>query len=98
MKFIKKPIVIEAIQFTPELAFKCLSEHQAGPFGLNVSGSWNSHSGILHDASIHIKTLEGIMRCDLGDWIIKGVKGELYPCKPEIFNATYEPAPPKEKA
>lgn len=40
---------------------------------------------------ITIKTLEGDMRANLGDWIIKGVKGELYPCKPDIFTATYEP-------
>ena len=37
-----------------------------------------------------IATLEGKMRCDFGDWIIKGVKGELYPCRPDIFNETYE--------
>lgn len=37
-----------------------------------------------------IKTLEGEMRADVGDWIIRGVKGELYPCKPDIFDATYE--------
>lgn len=39
-----------------------------------------------------IDTLEGSMRADVGDWIIKGVKGELYPCKPDIFEATYERA------
>src|SRR5690606_17629678 len=39
-----------------------------------------------------IGTLEGRMRVDIGDWIIKGVKGELYPCKPDIFDATYEDA------
>ena len=40
---------------------------------------------------VFIATREGIMRGDLGDWIIRGVKGELYPCKPDIFAATYEP-------
>ena len=39
-----------------------------------------------------IATLEGIMRADPGDWIIRGVMGEIYPCKPDIFAATYEPA------
>ncbi len=39
-----------------------------------------------------IKTLEGDMRADMDDWIIRGVMGELYPCKPDIFAATYEPA------
>lgn len=41
---------------------------------------------------IEIETLEGTMRADYLDWIIKGVKGEFYPCKPDIFEATYEPA------
>jgi hypothetical protein len=45
-----------------------------------------------HDkTSIYINTLEGEMRADVYDWIIKGVKGECYPCKPDIFEATYEP-------
>lgn len=42
------------------------------------------------DEEIEIKTLEGVMKADKGDWIIRGVKGELYPCKPDIFNLTYE--------
>lgn len=41
-------------------------------------------------AGAHISTLEGVMRADVGDWIIRGVKGERYPCKPDIFAATYE--------
>ena len=41
--------------------------------------------------AIAIRTLEGTMRADLGDWIIRGVKGEFYPCKPDVFAATYEP-------
>jgi hypothetical protein len=41
---------------------------------------------------LSIETLEGTMEADIGDWIIRGVKGELYPCKPDIFAATYEPA------
>ncbi|MDP8971204.1 MAG: hypothetical protein M3N52_12065 [Actinomycetota bacterium] len=44
-----------------------------------------------HDCIV-ISTPEGDMRGDLGDWLIRGVKGELYPCKPDIFEATYEPA------
>jgi hypothetical protein len=44
------------------------------------------------DGSLNIETLEGTMRADVGDWLICGVKGELYPCKPDVFNATYEPA------
>lgn len=48
------------------------------------------------DGSMLIDTLEGVMRADPGDWIIRGVKGELYPCKPDIFAATYDPADPSE--
>ena len=44
-----------------------------------------------------IKTLEGAMKANKGDWIIKGIKGELYPCKPDIFEATYEEFAPKQK-
>ena len=46
----------------------------------------------LQGDSLLIKTPEGTMRADPGDWIIRGVKGEIYPCKPDIFEATYEPA------
>jgi len=42
-------------------------------------------------SGIEIATLEGVMRADVGDWIIRGVAGEFYPCKPDIFAATYEP-------
>lgn len=44
-----------------------------------------------HGEVIYIDTLEGVMRADCGDWIIKGVNGEFYPCKPDIFEKTYEP-------
>lgn len=40
----------------------------------------------------NIETLEGVMRCDTCDWVITGVKGERYPCKPDVFAASYEPA------
>ena len=54
-------------------------------------------TGLLFNQSIggqwycEIRTLEGTMRADMGDWIITGVNGERYPCKPDIFAATYEP-------
>ena len=43
------------------------------------------------DGSLRIVTLEGVMTCEVGDWLIRGVEGEFYPCKPAIFDATYEP-------
>ena len=44
------------------------------------------------DEEIYIETLEGVMKANPGDWIIRGVRGELYPCKPDVFAATYEKA------
>ena len=74
----KKPIVIEAIQWT----------------GHNIDEMANFLKnrvmGRLYDRSISISTLEGEMIALPGDWIIKGIKGEFYPCKPDIFDATYE--------
>ena len=86
----KKPVVIEAVQLTPEYALAVLMKEQPAPFGLSVSG--NFHPGLrrLDSAWVNIKTLEGNMRSDVGDFIIKGVKGELYPCKPDIFAEMYD--------
>lgn len=90
MKYRKKPVVIEAIQFTgtppdatnaTEIINWILDGDQTARFHLTEDD----------DAYIAIDTMEGTMRADRGDWIIKGVKGEFYPCKPDIFDATYEP-------
>ena len=83
-KYRKKPVVIEAHQF---------------------DGSWTSAQPLLEwigknavwravgeDHQLIIRTFEGEHLALAGDWIIKGVKGEFYPCKPDIFEATYEPA------
>lgn len=75
-KFRKKPVVVEAWHIVPGC------DHDL-PFGLCRN---NDDSGFL------INTLEGQMTYHWGDWIIRGVAGELYPCKDEIFQATYEPA------
>lgn len=77
----KKPVVIEAMQFTDETFSSVLA-------WLNSPGLISIEGGDC----IFIETLEGNMRADKGDWIIKGVKGEFYPCKPDIFEATYERA------
>lgn len=90
--FRKKPVVIEAEQFTEVVAIRCLIDREPAPFGLTVSGDYHPGNRTVTRAWIHVETLEGIMRADIGDWIIRGVKGELYPCKPDIFEATYEPA------
>ena len=49
------------------------------------------------DEKMEIETLEGTMKADKGDWIIKGVKGELYPCKPDVFEMTYEKVTENER-
>lgn len=81
MKYRKKPVVIEAVQFdgTDESCDWLLPQLRDG----SISRSFNK---------LHIKTLEGTMAADVGDWIIKGVNGEFYPCKPDIFEKTYEVA------
>ena len=83
MKFRKKPVVIEAWQNT--------DDPRQMPLWLDEA--WrNAKVRFVGGGVIDIHTLEGVMRAELGDWIICGVKGELYPCKPDIFEATYEVA------
>lgn len=80
-KFRKRPVVIEAVKFDP---------HQyPWPDGVKP---WPDAKGIQpRDMSWgYIQTLEGQMHVQSGDWIITGVKGEKYPCKDDIFQATYE--------
>ena len=81
MKFRKKPVVVEAVQWTGANVDEVLGFIFTQGSAYRVAGS----NGIA------IETLEGTMRADPGDWIIKGVAGEFYPCKPDIFAATYEP-------
>lgn len=87
--FRKKPVVIEALQFTGDNFMDIMHwAHDGMPPEMN--------SIVLHDGSgrgLLIRTLEGVHHASIGDWIIRGVKGEFYPCKPDIFDATYEPAP-----
>ena len=82
MKYRKKPVVIEAVQWTGT------NEKEIFQF-LDAKEITNS-VGLTFTGEIEIETLEGKMTGSLNDWIIRGVKGELYPCKPDIFEATYE--------
>lgn len=79
MKFKKKPVVINAIQYTGD-NFNFIRQF--------VGSSMSIHQ--LGDNTIAINTLEGVMNALPGDFIIKGIKGEFYPCKPDIFEKTYE--------
>lgn len=81
----KKPVVIDAIQFfdQPEE----LINIQKFMDNIDIIIDYKD----IDDPKLKIETLEGTMNASLGDWIIKGVNGEFYPCKPEIFEKTYEP-------
>ena len=81
MKFRKKPVVIEAVQWDGDNEAEIWSFCPAAELHNDMPGKF-----------MEIHTREGNMIADPGDWIIKGVKGEFYPCKPDIFEATYEPA------
>jgi hypothetical protein len=82
-RYRKKPVIIEAIRFT-------------GPGSEDAVLDWidgtlaSYHTLAGPGAPIKIHTLEGVMEASPGDYIIKGVLGEYYPCKPDIFHATYE--------
>ena len=81
MKFRKKPLVIEAHQLRPN-NIETLAEW--------CGGSIKGTALPVEHQCIDIQTLEGEMRAEMGDWIIRGIKGEHYPCKPDIFKTTYE--------
>ncbi len=78
-KFRKKPIIVEAVQWDPSTKESAVELLRFLP-----------NPSFVGD-TIEFKTLEGIMTAQRGDWIIKGVAGEFYPCKPNIFEMTYEP-------
>lgn len=83
-KYRKKPVVIEAVQWKGYPTNSMLTH-------LGGSVLMDGGSGFMV-----IETLEGKLYATPGDWIIRGVKGEYYPCKPDIFEQTYESAPEEE--
>lgn len=80
MKYRKKPVEIEAIQLTKENTCEVLTF-------CNRSGDIVASND---DGTVSIKTLEGTMVANIEDYVIRGVAGEFYPCKPDIFEATYD--------
>lgn len=84
--FRKKPVEIEAVLFEGEHDVHDAAKWCGGRAVVEVSP--RDHSDVF--VAVDIPTLEGTMRAQRGDWIIRGVKGEFYPCKPDIFAATYE--------
>jgi hypothetical protein len=99
MKFRKKPVVIDAVRWDgtekclQEVVLPFLADGHSDFKHLPPDGEY-IEPGIGFtppDGKLYIPTLEGRMEASPGDWIIKGIKGEFYPCKPDIFAATYEP-------
>ena len=93
MKYRKKPVIVQAFQMTKEF-WESKEEHPlwfedaidkgvACPYSEDEDSEYETWWGV-------IKTLEGEHRVSWDDWVIRGVKGELYPCKPDIFEKTYE--------
>lgn len=82
-KFRKKPVVIEAVQWVG------LNTNEVNGFAAPWRVKVDQES-----RKLRVETLEGHIWATEGDWIIKGVAGEVYPCKPDIFEATYEPVQP----
>lgn len=98
-KYRKKPVVVEAVQWDG----KNLMEIECFRKGVSLHGFrmsiaentqefWRQeeYERIVEEKGLHIRTLEGEMKANVGDYIIKGVNGEFYPCKPDIFEKTYE--------
>lgn len=90
-KYRKKPVVVEAFQYNGDLMDRC------GKYYVPEWAGKAFEQGIMFykemyikPAELFIKTLEGDHHVSIGDYIIKGVQGELYPCKPDIFEQTYE--------
>lgn len=89
--FIKKRVIVEAIQFDGSLACAVKIEDAFWPnVVITYDSLANAHTGQF---ILLIETLEGPITARAGDWIIKGLKGEVYPCKPDIFAESYETVP-----
>lgn len=84
MRYKKKPVEVEAMRFFSD------SKREAYQWAIGINKNINLEF-LGGKTAVIIPTLEGDMICQDGDYIIKGVQGELYPCKPDIFEKTYEP-------
>jgi len=92
MKFRKKPVVIDAFRFWP--VFRAIGACADDAPVWFLQAECDGKAKVWSDDEIPycmIETLEGRMKAESGDWIIRGVEGEIYPIKPSIFEATYEP-------
>ena len=95
MKYRKKPVEIEAFKFDGDLVDRvgcCYVPAWAHEALEDGALFFDSIDGDSPPCELFIKTLEGVHHASVGDYIIRGVKGEIYPCKPDIFEMTYEKA------
>ena len=77
MKYAKKPVIVEAVQYTGDNLDELREMDGFDDVYMRVNGV------------LFLKTLEGLMLCSVDDYVIRGVRGEFYPCKPDIFGKTY---------
>ncbi len=92
-KYKKKPVVVQAIKYTGKNIFDVISfiDGKAPNIKSNIAmQKWEEFENLVKRKGLSIRTLEGSMLVTQGDYIIKGIKGEYYPCKPDIFKKTYE--------
>ena len=97
MRYRKKPVIVEALQWNGKNVIDIYNfledknvetQYEVNSEGKNFYIDFSRGQCVTGD--LMIKTLEGTMKADIGDYIIKGVNGEFYPCKPDIFEKTYE--------
>lgn len=91
-KYVKKPVEVEAIQLKEDNIIEVFDFLDGANYKETKSAEELQYfsKAMLEQGYIEIETLEGMMKASFGDYIIKGIKGEFYPCKPDIFIATYE--------
>lgn len=92
-KYVKKPVIIEAIKWTTSNLFevtKFISGIKPDTKGSISSDKWEDYKDSVEKDGLFINTLEGKMKVSKGDYIIKGIKGGFYPCKPDIFKSSYK--------
>ncbi len=94
MQYRKRPVVIDAVRITSvdgaEASFETDGDCQWFYDALNKGVGETGGVWVLNEG-IRVGTLEGTMRAEAGDFLIRGVEGEIYPCKASVFNATYDP-------
>lgn len=95
MKYKKKPVIIDALQWTG-FNFTEIIDFVGKDLIIETYDAGYQAGATPLAVDLKIRTLEGDMNASIGDYIIKGVQGEFYPCKPNIFNQTYEPVKDSE--